>query len=136
MRKAQFKVPGKGGDAECVVFYFGPGQGGDAASNVQRWAGQFTASDGKPATATTRKSTAGSVEILHVEVTGTYGGGQMMGSAPVPPTPDAMLLGAIAQGPDANWFFKLTGPRETVEGARKDFEGMLASLGAAPGTGR
>ena len=30
------------GDAETVVFYFGPGQGGGVESNIARWAGQFT----------------------------------------------------------------------------------------------
>ena len=30
MRRAQYRISGSGGDAECVVFYFGPGQGGDA----------------------------------------------------------------------------------------------------------
>src|SRR5215510_5307663 len=41
MRKAQYRVPGPGGDGECAVFYFGPGQGGDPMANAQRWAGQF-----------------------------------------------------------------------------------------------
>ena len=30
MRKAQYHVLGETGDAECMVFYFGPGQDGDA----------------------------------------------------------------------------------------------------------
>jgi hypothetical protein len=29
------------------VFYFGPGQGGDAASNAARWASQFQQPDGR-----------------------------------------------------------------------------------------
>ncbi len=41
---------------------------------------------------------------------------------------DYMLLGAIARGPDANWFFKLTGPRATVAGQREAFRGMIESL--------
>ena len=41
MRKAQYRVPGEAGDAECVVFYFGPGQGGDAMANAERWAAQW-----------------------------------------------------------------------------------------------
>src|SRR5262245_40912700 len=41
MRKAQYRVPGPGGDGECAVFYFGPGQGGDPMANAQRWVGQF-----------------------------------------------------------------------------------------------
>ena len=41
MRRAQYRVPGPGGDAELVVFYFGPGEGGDPRANAERWAGQF-----------------------------------------------------------------------------------------------
>src|SRR5688572_25195658 len=29
MRQAQYRVSGSGGDAECVVYYFGAGEGGD-----------------------------------------------------------------------------------------------------------
>ena len=32
MRKAQYKVPGSAGDGECIVYYFGRGQGGDAVT--------------------------------------------------------------------------------------------------------
>jgi hypothetical protein len=34
MRRAQYRIPGPGGPAECAVFYFGPGQGGDAVSSA------------------------------------------------------------------------------------------------------
>jgi hypothetical protein len=47
MRRAQYKVPGPAGAGECVVFYFGPGQGGDAQSNAERWASQFTQPGGR-----------------------------------------------------------------------------------------
>ena len=49
MRIAQYRVPGPAGDAECIVFYFGAGQGGDPLANARRWAGQFTLPDGRPA---------------------------------------------------------------------------------------
>src|SRR5712691_10543404 len=48
MRRAQYRIPGPGGPAECVVFYFGPGQGGDAKSNAARWASQFRRAEGGP----------------------------------------------------------------------------------------
>lgn len=137
MRRAQYRVPGAGGDAECVVFYFGPGQGGAPLSNAQRWAGQFTQPDGRSPldVMKTKEYQVGAVAVLEVEITGTYGSGSMMGStAAAEPLKDAMLLGAVASGPDANWFFKLTGPRKTVEGARKDFASLIQSLkpGADP----
>ena len=37
--------PWPGGEAECVVFYFGAGQYGDALANAERWAGQLAPPD-------------------------------------------------------------------------------------------
>jgi hypothetical protein len=42
------------------------------------------------------------------------------------------LLGAVAPGPDANWFFKLTGPDKTVTAQRDAFIGMVKSLKPGP----
>src|SRR5262245_63680887 len=50
MRAAQFKVPRAGTDAEdaeLVLFFFGPGQGGSAEQNVDRWAGRIVVPGGK-----------------------------------------------------------------------------------------
>lgn len=126
VRKAQFRVPGPAGDAEGVVFYFGPGQGGDPQSNAERWATQFSTPDGQPAIGNlkTSRQTVGSLPVLRVEVGGRY-------SNPMtsdPPIADALLLGAIAEGKDANWFFKLTGPRATVESQRAAFDDLVRSL--------
>jgi len=132
MRRAQYKVPGPGGDGECVVFYFGPGQGGDAMGNAVRWANQFVQPDGSPSVdrLKTEQSDVGGVALLEVEVTGTYlSGGPMMGGSGQS-LPDHMLLGAVAQGADANWFFKFTGPRDTVEANRSAFDAMVGSLRA------
>lgn len=130
MRKAQYRVPGPGGDGECVVFYFGPGQGGDPMSNAQRWASQFTLADGSTGDKSLKTSEmkVGDVTVLMAEVAGTYSGGMTMGMAPSEPQPGYKLLGAVAEGADANWFFKFTGPEKTVDANRAAFEGMLKSL--------
>lgn len=129
MRRAQYRIPGPGGDGECVVFYFGPGQGGDAESNANRWADQFTQADGSSARKLlkTRKLDVNGIAVVLTEVTGTYRGG-MPGGPAAPERPNYMLLGAIARGPDANWFFKATGPRQTIEATRAAFEAMVRSL--------
>jgi len=126
MRLAQYRVPGPGGDAECVVYYFGPGQGGDPAANATRWANQFAQPDGRPSTdVMTFGPLEGTGVAVHVvEVTGTYDGGM---SGPV----DAegyMLLGGIAQGPDAPWFFKFIGPEATINAEREAFLTMMRSI--------
>jgi hypothetical protein len=130
MRKAQYRVTGDAGDAECIVFYFGPGQGGSALSNAQRWAQQFTLADGRPGKEGMQieNRTVGDIEVLVVSVSGTHQGGFRMQSTPEPPKAKQMLLGAVAKGPDANWFFKLTGPRATVEAQRSAFDALIASL--------
>jgi hypothetical protein len=129
MRKAQYRLPGEAGAAECVVFYFGPGQGGDPQSNAERWGAQFADPAGKPVTATTTSEKVGDIDVLRVEAKGTYVGAMMMGGGPQPgPKAGYMLLGAVASGPDANWFFKLTGPESTVEAHRAAFGSLIASL--------
>jgi hypothetical protein len=129
MRRAQYRVPGKAGDGECAVFYFGPGQGGDPMSNAVRWAQQFTLADGSSAQSTMKTSEieAGGLKIFLVEVAGTYKGGMTMTAEPAVPKPGYRLLGAVAPGPDANWYFKLTGPDATVSGARDAFLSMVKS---------
>jgi hypothetical protein len=128
MRRAQYRIPGSAGAGECVVFYFGPGQGGDAESNAARWAGQFRGPDGKsPAPLKKSAIKIGDAPALLVEVTGTYVGG-MGSTANGADRPDAMLLGAIVQGPDANWFFRAMGPRATMESQRAAFDGMIRSI--------
>ena len=130
MRRAQYRVPGPGGDGECVVFYFGPGQGGDPAANAVRWARQFEQPDGSSSldAIQVREFAGNEIVVQLVEIRGTFDGGMTMTDAPAEKKPDYMLLGGIAQGPDAPWFFKFTGPEETVRARRADFESLLESL--------
>ena len=130
MRIAQYRVSGPGGDAECVVFYFGPGMGGDAKSNATRWARQFEQLDGRDSTEVMQVTELDGAQtsVLIVEVTGTYDGGMAMSGAPEK-KPGYMLLGGIAEGPDAPWFFKFTGPVSTIEAQRASFLEMMRSAG-------
>jgi hypothetical protein len=130
MRRAQYRVPGPGGDGECIVFYFGPGQGGDPAANAVRWAQQFKQPDGSSSVDRMQVATLEGtrVRVQIVEVTGTYDGGMTMTDAPAEQKPDYMLLGAIAQGADAPWFFKFTAPEATARAQRESFESMMRSI--------
>lgn len=132
MRRAQFRVPGAAGDAELVVFAFGPGQGGDVQANAQRWASQFKNAQGQPATGDLRttQATVAGMPVTRVEVGGTYDGGMaMLGSGKA--LTDYRLLGAIVETPGGAWFFKLTGPAATIEAQRGAFDAFVASLHAA-----
>ena len=130
MRRAQYRVPCSAGDGECVVFYFGAGQGGDPASNAARWAGQFRQPDGSSSVDSMQMSQleGTQVPVQIVEVTGTYDGGMTMTDVPAEQMANHMLLGGIALGTDAPWFFKFTGPETTVRTQRESFVGMMESI--------
>jgi hypothetical protein len=126
MRVATYGVPAaKGAEpGECAVFYFGAGQGGTVEANVERWGKQF---EGAPSPTPTTTTVAG-LRITRAAVSGTYlaPGGPMMQSTGK--RPGYRLLGAIAEGPEGNVFFKLTGPAATVAAAGPEFEALVASL--------
>lgn len=131
MRQAQYQVPGPGGEGQCVVYYFGAGQGGSPQANADRWADQFEQPDASPSREVmkTERLEVNGLQTLLVEVTGTYKeGGMMMTGAPERKLPGYMLLGAVVEGPDANWFFKFTGPEETVRANSAQFEALVRSV--------
>jgi hypothetical protein len=130
MRRAQYRVPGAHGDGECLVFYFGPGQGGAPMENAERWARQFDEPSGQPASGSlkTRWEEVNGVKVLFAEMTGTYRSGSMAGEGEVVAKPGWALLGAVVEDVDGNWFFKFTGPEATVAAERASFETMLRSL--------
>jgi hypothetical protein len=115
--------------AELTVFYFGADQGGTVEANMTRWVGQFTQADGSATQPKRSERDVKNVKVSLVEAKGMFGGGMGMPGTPIPVAqPDAMLLGAIAKGPEGSVFFKLTGPREALEAARPAFDGLIDSL--------
>jgi len=131
MRAATYSIAlaaGDSGPAECVVNYFGPGQGGSVAANIERWRGQIVGAGGKPADAKVTTRTTRGVTITVVDSTGSYTGlgGPMAGTGKA--VPGYRLLGAIAAGPQGNVFFKLTGPAKTIAAQQAAFERLLASI--------
>jgi hypothetical protein len=131
MRAATYTIapaPGDTAGAECVVNFFGAGQGGDVAANVERWRGQVQGPDGKPAPAKVDKRTVGGVPITVIDSAGSYTGmgGPMAASSK--PVAGYRLLGAIVEGPGGNVFFKLTGPARTIAAQQKHFEQLLLSI--------
>ena len=131
MRAATYSIPLSAGDqgvAECVVNFFGPGQGGGVDANVERWRGQVLGADGKPAAAKIDKRTINGIAVTRVDSSGTYTGmgGPMMGGAK--PAAGYRLIGAIAEGPGGNVFFKLTGPAKSIAAQEKHFDQLLSSL--------
>jgi len=132
MRMAQYRVPAAAGDAEdgeCVVFYFGPRQGGDAPSNVARWLSMFTTPAGGPVEGKVGEQKLGDKLVTRIEAAGTYQPTNMMMGGPAPAKkPGSMLLGAIVPGTDANWFFRCIGPEKTMAANRSAFDGFISSV--------
>jgi hypothetical protein len=129
MRAATYAVAAAPTDtaaAECVVYFFGAGQGGSVEANIERWKGQFTSS-GKPAPAIVSRRTARGVAMTTVDIAGEYSGlgGPM---APSKPVPGYRLLGAIVEGPGGNIFVKFTGPARTIAANKAKYDVLLASF--------
>ena len=123
MRKATFKIPKVEGDAEDAEMSVTQ-VGGGIEANIARWEGQF---EGSPK-ATTEKKEVADWEVTVVTIEGTFkSGGPMMGGSGEPKENWA-LLAAIVNTEPAH-FFKMTGPKKTVNAARGDFDSFVASFG-------
>jgi hypothetical protein len=126
MRKASYKVPRLPKDPEDVevaVFYFGSEAGGTEA-NIQRWIGQF--SSAKPSDVKRTERTIQGMKQTVVEVEGVYASGMPGGDTT--PKPAFRLLGAVVETPKGNYFFKMTGPKDSVSAVRDAFYGLLDSV--------
>ncbi len=126
MRKAQYIVPGPGGDGELVVFRF-PGGAGGVEANVARWKGQFKVPEGKTAAdlGTTRTFEAGTLKVTWVDITGHYAAPAQPGSTTMVEEPDSRMIAAIVEGSGDPLFFKLFGPTKTIDLWAKAFEDDL-----------
>lgn len=125
MRLAEAEIPGPSGPAVLTVFFFGAGGGGGVDANLQRWAGQM---EMDPDTEAVRDNfDLDGYTVSTIEVEGTLLPSRM-GSGPSEPAPGSKLMGAVIEGPGGPWFFKVTGPKDTVSAAAPAFEGMLRSI--------
>ena len=124
MRAATYTVD----RAECVVYFFGAGQGGGIEANVERWKSQFRQPDGKPVGVRAGKRTIHGMAVTTMDISGDYSGmgGPMAAEKSV--KSGYRLLGAIVEGPGGNIFLKFTGPAKTIAANQKKFEQLLESF--------
>jgi len=131
MRKAQFRLPGKGpDDAQLVVFNFGPGQAGSVEANLQRWYGQITQPDGSPSgnAAQTSEKMVDGMEVTLMDVSGTYResmGPMMQGGAA---KTEWRMAAAIVESPQGAFYFKLVGPEATVARWKPEFKRFIDAV--------
>ena len=120
MRAATYQVS----VAECVVYFFGQGQGGGVQANIDRWKGQFS----QPAAAKTANRTIHGLPVTTVEIEGSYAGMAGPMGAPSAPKPGYRMLGAIIENAGGNIFLKFTGPTKTIAANQAKFEQLLSSF--------
>jgi hypothetical protein len=129
MRVVTYRVPAAAGDAEggeVAVFFFGPGQGGSTNANVDRWVAQFRPEKGSAAPGKPIGLKVGTIPVTIVTAEGTYSSG-MPGGA-MTPKPGWALRGGIAEGAQGPVFFKMVGPKKTVQAATPAFDAFLKTL--------
>jgi hypothetical protein len=136
MRAAQFRLPrapGDSDDGEVVLYFFGPGQGGDVRGNLDRWYGQFEQPDGRSSreAATITKRSVNGLALTVVDLAGTYSA-RMGPMHPESPQAGWRMLAAVVEAPGGPWFWKAVGPERTIAAARPGFEALLASLEPHP----
>ncbi len=132
MRIAQYRLPKVAGDTEdasLVVYYFGQGQGGSAAANVERWVGQMRQADGSAAKdAKEEHFDSNGLKVTTVDVSGTYTAETAPGSGTFTNNPGYRLRAAVIETPNGSYFVKLVGPQETVTKWNDSFLGYLKSF--------
>lgn len=122
MRVAQFALPAAAGAdmGELAAYFFPTGQGGSHQANIERWASQFTAMDGKPVAPKVSTSKNGDIEVTVVELQGTYARGVGMG-----PTGDAKpnqtLMVAMVETSIGRITLQMYGPSKTLSTQRDGF---------------
>ncbi len=126
MRKGTFKIPKVDGDSEDAEMSITQ-VGGGVAANIKRWEGQFA----EKTPAKTSEQTINGLTVTVVEKSGTFSGMMMpRGSGGGAAKSDWALLGAVVHTQPAH-FFKMTGPKKTVEAAKPAFDEFVKSFAPA-----
>lgn len=112
MRKAEFVLPGPGGDARLVVYRFVGGAGG-AQANIDRWQSQIEPAPGGELQ--TRELEVAGLKIAAVDSAGRFVGQSMPGAPPQPPIEQARLLAAAIEGSGDPYYLKLVGAKPTID---------------------
>lgn len=132
MRVAQYKLPKAAGDTEdasLVLYYFGPGQGGSTAANIDRWVGQMKQEDGSAAKgAKDEQLVANGLKVTTVDVSGTYVAETAPGSGTFNNKPAYRLRAAVVETPNGSYFVKLVGPEKTVAQWNESFLSYVKSF--------
>jgi hypothetical protein len=120
MRLAEWTLPKAASDSEdalVTVYFFGANMGGNAQANIDRWIGQFAQPDGKnskDAAKTSESATTTGLNVVMVDVTGTYVAEVTPGSAEHFNKPGWRQIAALIETPGGPHFVKVVGPAATL----------------------
>lgn len=133
MRVAQYRLPRNGGDTEdasLVLYYFGQGQGGSTAANMERWIGQIQQADGSSSKDKAKEEhfEAHGLKIATIDVAGTYVAETSPGSGTFLNKPSYRMRAAVVETPKGSYFVKLVGPEKTVTHWNESFMSYLRSF--------
>lgn len=133
MRVAQYRLPKAEGDTEngsVVLYYFGQGQGGSTAANIERWVGQMKQADGGSSKAAAKEEhlDVNGLKVTTVDVGGTYVAETMPGSGTFENKPGYRLLAGVVETPNGSYFLKLIGPEKTVVRWNESFLSFVKSF--------
>jgi hypothetical protein len=131
MRVAQYKLPKVSGDTEdgsLVLYYFGQGQGGGTAANIERWVGQIQQPASSPAKPKTETLKINGLEVTTVDITGTYVAETAPGSGEFLNKPNFRLRAAVVETPRGSYYIKLVGPEKTIARWDESYASYLKSV--------
>ena len=133
MRRAQLSAPGSAGDAELIVYFFGPQGAGTAQENLDRWIGQFSNPDGSAVSnAKQTSSKVSGMDITRLEVAGQYAGGMSPTGQQQAGQANQRMIAAIVNSQGGPYYFKFLGPSATVAENSAAFDGLISSIVASP----
>lgn len=118
MIQAEYRIDGSTGPGRMTL----SSAGGSIEANLDRWSGQFQRGPTDPAPVRETVS-VDSREAVVIELHGTFTDG-FSGKGP---QADWSMLGAIIPTGPANFFLKLTGPKETIASQREAFRELVTS---------
>ncbi len=126
MRLLDLRLPRVEGDAEDGVLTV-VRAGGSVELNIDRWRGQFK---GAPEEIVEKGMLpAAKLPVTYVEMRGHYAAAAMPGQsgAGTIDIANAVLLGAIIEGPEGTYFVKSWGPARTMDAHRDAFRALVES---------
>ena len=120
-------------DAECVVYHFGGGdQDGAVAveAQLERWTNEMLQPDGRPSAdvATTSRFEVDGRQVTMLDVPGIFAAEVLPGSGMRYYKRGFRLKAAVVESPDGPFFFKLTGPDQTVTHWESAFAALVDSV--------